>query len=200
MILAVAIVLAVIIALLIASALGVVTLDLLGLVGAGPAGVLFGALAIGLIVSALGVVLSRSPIRSALSLVVTLFLLAVMFLTLDAQLVAALQIIVYAGAIMVLFLFVIMLLNLQEQRQAMVRLGMRYTAGALGSLFLLAVGRFLVTPPSASPASALPAAFGSTEALAERLFTYHLLSFEVTSILLLVAIVGAVVLAKRTLV
>jgi NADH-quinone oxidoreductase subunit J len=165
--------------------------------------VIFGVLAALLVAAALGVVLLRSPIRCALSLVVALFLLAVMFLTLDAQLVAALQVIVYAGAIMVLFLFVIMLLNLREQPQVMVRLGMRLAAGLVGSLFLLAVGRFLVARSVANAGTgmgaAVPAAFGSTELLAERLFTQHLLAFEVTSVLLLVAIVGAVVLAKKTL-
>jgi NADH-quinone oxidoreductase subunit J len=166
--------------------------------------VLFGLMACLLVASALGVVLLRSPIRSALSLVVTLFLLAVMFLLLNAQLVAVLQVIVYAGAIMVLFLFVIMLLNLQEQPQAMVRLGMRCAAGLIGSLFLLGFVRLLVGRPAAvsggGMSGAVPDAFGSTTELAERLFTHHLLAFEITSVLLLVAMVGAVVLAKRTLV
>src|SRR5262245_16820022 len=99
--------------------------------------VLFGVLAALLIASALGVILSPSPVRSALSLVMTLFFIAVEFLFLNAQLVAALQIVVYAGAIMVLFLFVIMLLNLQEQRETMARLGVRVAAVFLASLFLL---------------------------------------------------------------
>ncbi len=157
-----------------------------------------------MVASAMGVVLLRSPIRSALSLVVTLFLIAVTFLLLDAELVAALQVIVYAGAIMVLFLFVIMLLNLQEQPQAMARLGVRCIAGVVGALFLLGVIRALrgrpAPPPGGGMAGAVPAVFGSTGQLAERLFTQHLLAFEITSVLLLVAIVGAVVLAKRTLV
>jgi NADH-quinone oxidoreductase subunit J len=160
--------------------------------------VLFGVFAVLLTASALGVVLQRSPIRCALSLVVTLFLLAVVFLYLDAQLVAALQVIVYAGAIMVLFLFVIMLLNLQEDPAAMTRAGGRAAAALLGSLFLLALARFSIGSPSARMSPATPVGFGSTEMLAEQLFTRFLLAFEVTSILLLVAIVGAVVLAKRT--
>jgi NADH-quinone oxidoreductase subunit J len=165
--------------------------------------VLFGILAALLIASALGVVLSPSPIRSALSLVMTLFFVAVEFLFLDAQLVAALQIVVYAGAIMVLFLFVIMLLNLQEEPQAMARLGMRAAAVLLGSLFLLALVHFFVKPGISGGgtglAGAVPAAFGSTELLAETLFTRFLFAFEITSVLLLVAIIGAVVLAKKTL-
>ena len=161
-----------------------------------------------LIISALSVVLQPSPIRSALSLVVTLFVMAVMFLLLDAPLVAALQVLVYAGAIVVVFLFVIMLLNLREDPRAMARLGTQFAAVSLGSLFLLALVRLLVTPQKvpvsgsagAGMASAVTADFGSVEVLAERLFTHFLLAFEVTSVLLLVAIIGAVVLAKRKLV
>ena len=157
-----------------------------------------------LIASALGVILQPSPIRSALSLVVTLFLLAVMFLFLDAYLVAALQVIVYAGAIMVLFLFVIMLLNLQESPRVMAQLGVRWAAAFVGSLFLLIAVWFLAGRPASTPGpgmgGAVPQTFGTVELLAERLFTQFLLSFEVTSVLLLVAIVGAVVLAKRKLV
>jgi len=168
--------------------------------------VLFGLLAFLLIASALGVIVERSPIRSALSLIVTLFLLAVVFVTLDAPLIAALQVIVYAGAIMVLFLFVIMLLNLQQEPRTMARFGSVTGAALGGSLFVLAVVRFLVKP-MASANAALPGAgmnvpvpddFGVTEMLGERLFTHFLLAFELTSLVLLVAIVGALVLAKRT--
>ncbi|MFI5364104.1 MAG: NADH-quinone oxidoreductase subunit J [Candidatus Binatia bacterium] len=165
--------------------------------------VLFVILAAMLIVSALGVVLQRSPIRCALALVTTLFVLAVIFLFLDAQLVAALQVIVYAGAIMVLFLFVIMLLNLQQDVRAMAWLGARVVAVLMGSLFLLAAVRFFVYPlaPRLGPGmgGAPPEGFGSTEQLGQRLFTHYLFAFEITSVLLLVAIIGAVVLAKRKL-
>jgi NADH-quinone oxidoreductase subunit J len=169
--------------------------------------VLFFILAALLVASALSVVLQPSPVRSALSLVVTLFVLAVTFLLLDAQLIAALQVIVYAGAIVVLFLFVIMLLNLQEEPRAMARVGAQCAAVLLGSLFLLAVVRFAVAPlpPPASAATAgmaaaVPPGFGSVATLANLLFTRYLLAFEITSVLLLVAIIGAVVLAKRRLV
>ena len=160
-----------------------------------------------LVASALSVVLQPSPIRSALSLIITLFLMAMVFLFLDAQLVAVLQVIVYAGAIMVLFLFVIMLLNLQEQPRAMTWLGMRLVAFLGGSLLLLALARFFVAPMPAADAAAasgmsgaVPAGFGTVPALGQSLFTRYLLAFEVTSVLLLVAVVGAVVLAKRKLV
>jgi NADH-quinone oxidoreductase subunit J len=178
---------------------GVVVVGGIDLAGLSVGHVVFALLASLMILSALGVVLNRSPIRSALSLVMTLFLLAVMFISLDAHLVAMLQVIVYAGAIMVLFLFVIMLLNLQEDRPAMVRVGMRGVAGFVGSVFLLAAVHFVMRPLGA-PAAAVPAGFGTIEQVAQQLFTRSLLAFEVTSILLLVAIVGAVVLAKRKLV
>jgi NADH-quinone oxidoreductase subunit J len=165
--------------------------------------IVFSVLAVLLIACGLGVVLARSPIRSALSLVMALFFLAVMFLLLDAQLVAALQVIVYAGAVVVLFLFVIMLLNLQHEPGAIARTGVRYGGLLLGSLFLLALIRFLAgdVPLQAGPGmeGAVDASFGSTALLAERLFTQHLLAFEITSLLLLVAIVSAVVLAKKKL-
>ena len=165
--------------------------------------ILFGLLAVLLILSALGVILSPSPVRSALSLVMTLFLIAVTFLFLDAQLVAALQVVVYAGAIMVLFLFVIMLLNLQEEPRALAHLGVRVLAVLLASGFLLAVVHFFVgagiDAGGAGMGGAVAASFGSTELLAQTLFTRFLFAFEITSVLLLVAIIGAVVLAKKTL-
>jgi NADH-quinone oxidoreductase subunit J len=161
--------------------------------------VVFALLAALLIASALGVVLNRSPIRSALSLVLTLFLLAVTFVTLDAHMVAMLQVIVYAGAIVVLFLFVIMLLNLQEDRPAMARAGIRAAAALAGPLFLLAAAYFVRRPAAPTAPRTVPAGFGTTDALAQHLFTRSLLAFEITSVLLLVAIVGAVVLAKRKL-
>lgn len=164
--------------------------------------VLFGVMSALLVLSALGVVTARSPIRSALSLVVTLFLLAVTFLFLDAHLLAALQIIVYAGAIMVLFLFVIMLLNLQHDPPVPVRSAVRGLAFAGGSLFLFAGLAVLLRTgsPEGGLQTAVDSAFGTTEQVAERLFTQHLLAFEATGILLLVAVIGAVVLAKRNLV
>ncbi len=161
----------------------------------------FFLLAIPMVLFSLGVVLARSPVRSALSLVVALFLLAAMFFQLDAHMIAALQVIVYAGAIMVLFLFVIMLLNLQQEPVEAARPAQRAIAVAFSVLFVLSVGlaalRGLPALPGPGVEGAVAGAFGSTEALAERLFTRHLFAFEVTSVLLLVAIVGAVVVARR---
>jgi len=161
---------------------------------------LFAVLALLLVVSALGVILQRNPVRSALSLVTTLFLLAVVFIFLDAHLVALLQIVVYAGAIMVLFLFVIMLLNLQNEPIEVGRVGLKFAATAAGSLFalqLIWVARGKGAPAGAGMGGAVSESFGTTSALGERLFTQYLLPFEITSVLLLVAVIGAVVLAKR---
>lgn len=158
----------------------------------------FFALALPLIVVALMVIMHPSPVYSALFLVMTLFLLAVYFLFLDAHMIAALQIIVYAGAIMVLFLFVIMLLNLQTEPPEQQRKGLRLAALIGGGV--LAIELFLLLrrlPARAEQSHSLPEGFGTVQALSERLFTDFLLPFEITSVLLLVAMVGAVVLAKR---
>ncbi len=146
--------------------------------------------------AALMVVLHRNPVYSALGLVSTLFLLAMFFIGLDAHLVAALQIIVYAGAIVVLFLFVIMLLNLQVEPRSTAgppQVGIAAVGGLLLAGAILAALRHV--PPTAAPT--VDAGFGGTAPLGERLFTAYLLPFELTSILLLVAIVGAVVLGKK---
>jgi NADH-quinone oxidoreductase subunit J len=152
-----------------------------------------------LVASALGVVISPHPVRSALSLVVALFVLAVVYVFLDAHLVAALQIIVYAGAIMVLFLFVIMLLNLQTDIHQAGRLGLGAAAGILGGLFVIQLVQSTRQAALAPSAVEVTAGYGTTEALAERLFSHFLLAFEMTGLLLLVATIGAVVLAKRTI-
>lgn len=157
---------------------------------------LFYPLAALVVASALGVVVTPNPVRSALSLVVTLFLLSVCYVTLDAHLVAALQIIVYAGAVMVLFLFVITLLNLQTDPDDTVN--PLLTAGALASAATVAVGLgvALMGSETAKLTAVLPEGFGTTAVLARSLFTEHIIAFELTSVMLLVAVVGSVVLAK----
>ncbi len=159
--------------------------------------VTFFALAIPLVVIAIMVIAHPSPVYSALFLVLTLFLLAVYFLFLDAHVVAALQIIVYAGAIMVLFLFVIMLLNLQSDTQPTPRHGLGRAAIIGGVILVAELGLLLQRSSSEQAESSLPENFGTVEALGSQLFTTYLLPFEITGILLLVAVVGAVVLAKR---
>jgi NADH-quinone oxidoreductase subunit J len=163
--------------------------------------VLFFILAALMIVSAIGVVLVQHPVRSAMCLVVTLFLMAVFFVFLDADFVAALQIVVYAGAILVVFLFVIMLLNLQVDDVEPI--GGRWTIVAVGggSLFALLLLFFLKRAgtllPGPGMSTEVAAGFGSTEAVGMRLFTHYLLQFEITGLLMLAGVVGAVVLAKR---
>ncbi|MGD9762226.1 MAG: NADH-quinone oxidoreductase subunit J [Candidatus Binatia bacterium] len=164
---------------------------------------LFFPLATVLLVAGLGVVLSRHPVRSAMSLVATLFLLAVFFVFLDADFVAALQVIVYAGAIMVVFLFVIMLLNLPEDEPRRQRFAWQFAAVAAGSLFALGLlyflkqGGALVSGPGML--AAVPTEYGSIRSVALSLFTTYLLPFEITGLLMLASVVGAVVIAKKKL-
>jgi NADH-quinone oxidoreductase subunit J len=158
--------------------------------------VAFYILGVASVAAALGVVLAQNPVHSALSLVLTLFLIAVGYVALQAHLVAALQIIVYAGAVMVLFLFVIMLLNLQPDPDEKPHLMQKLGAALLGSAVAIVIAGAAIEGAGASMAT-LDETFGSTRALAAVLFRDYLVAFELTSVLLLVAVVGAVVLAKR---
>jgi NADH-quinone oxidoreductase subunit J len=150
------------------------------------------------VVAALSVILQRTPVYSALSLIVVLCALAVVYLLLGAEFIAMLQIIVYAGAIMVLFVLVIMLLNagheqsaLRENRMAQWLGVPLLTAFLLG--VLLVVWRQFPSTPAPAPLDFGPAPIGHL------LFRNYVLPFEVTSVLILVAILGAVVLAKKQL-
>lgn len=157
--------------------------------------VAFALLAIGTVCSALVVVAHRSPVYNALGLVLTMVFLSAFFAVLDAPVLWALQLIVYAGAILILFLFVVMLLNLSEDRR--ISGGPRRVvaaATAAGALAGLAMAGTVGWRPGMSPADAR---FSDPAWLGELLFTSHLLAFELTSVLLLVAIVGAVVLGRR---
>ena len=158
----------------------------------------FLVLAVLILVSAIGVILARNPVRSALSLVMTLFFLAVLYLFLDAHLVGALQIIVYTGAIMVLFLFVIMLLNLQEDPHESSAVTTLSAAFGLCALFVGVLVYLVGRSPNAVEGPAQEG-FGTIQTVAQALFLRLMLPFEITSVLMLVAIVGAVVLAKRKL-
>jgi len=150
-------------------------------------------------VAALGVVVQRNPVHCLLALVLTLISIAVLFIGQDAVVVGFLQVIVYAGAIMVLFLFVIWLLNLPVETGSTGRLAIKFL-GAIGVAALLAeLESFAVPARLQVQFSATHAAgYGSMEALAQALFAQYLIAFEVTSVLLLVAVVGAVGLARRS--
>jgi NADH-quinone oxidoreductase subunit J len=148
-----------------------------------------------LIVSSVFVVFQRNVVHSAVALVAALFLIAVLFLSLHAPMVGVLQILVYAGAIMVLFLFVIMLLNPVGLEQ---RRNLWWVAGSVSGLLLIAMlAPVLFNLESAQDPIVATELFGSPEELARSLFTDFVLPFEIASVLLLVAIIGAVVLAKK---
>ena len=158
---------------------------------------LFYFLAVLAILAALSVVLQRTPVYSALSLIVVLCSLAVVYLLLGAEFLAVVQVIIYAGAIMVLFVLVIMLLNARQEtptdRSRLARwLGGPLLVVFLGEILFAVWQRF---PPETAPAA--PVLVGGPRAVGELLFRNYVLPFEVTSILILVAVLGAVVLAKK---
>ena len=160
--------------------------------------ILFWFLATLSVVSALGVVLQRNPVHCLLALVLTLLAIAVLFIGQGAVVVGFLQAIVYAGAIMVLFLFVIWLLNLPVETGSTGRLAAKFL-GAIGVAALLAELEVFWTPSHLQVKTAGQAAgYGAIDALSQTLFSEYLIAFEVTSVLLLVAVVGAVALARRT--
>jgi NADH-quinone oxidoreductase subunit J len=160
--------------------------------------IIFAALAIA---GALNLLLQKHPINSALSLVVVMLSLAVLYWSLGAEFLAAAQVIVYSGAIMVLFVFVIMLLNAGEEEHTT---GSRaaYFAGIPGALAVFCLLSFVFLTESKAMGSvhlstASVSAVSNITQISEVLFTKLLLPFEVTSILILVAILGAVVLARK---
>jgi NADH-quinone oxidoreductase subunit J len=159
---------------------------------------LFGAAAVG---TALAVITRRNPVASALWMVGYFLMLAGLYLTLQAPFIAVMQVLIYAGAIMVLVVFVIMLLNLGNPEQLRERFNPRIAlASALGALLVLQFLVFLVSRPTGYSAPSPKASeIGSPEYIGRVLFTDYLFPFEAVSLLLLAAVVGAVVLAKRKL-
>jgi NADH-quinone oxidoreductase subunit J len=151
-----------------------------------------------LVLSAAGVVVARNPVYAAMSLVAAFFFLAGIYVLLVAHLIAFLQVLVYAGAVMVLFLFVIMLLSLgnehlyRERQKVMQMVGV---AGAIGLVTVVAMAIRDLGDPVMAQVNV--ETFGTVKAVGRALFTDYLLPFEATSLLLLVAIVGAVVVAKE---
>ncbi len=159
---------------------------------------IFFLLAALLITSSLLVIFQRNPVHSALALVASLFIVAILFLTLKAPMLAILQILVYAGAIMVIFLFVIMLINPETlEKRRVLWWGAGSIAATLLALELIALFLPRQDDRRGALGSQVAADFGSPKRLAESLFTDFVLPFEITSILLLVALIGTVVLAKR---
>jgi NADH-quinone oxidoreductase subunit J len=162
--------------------------------------VIFLILAIILVIAAILVIAQRNPVASALFLILALCTQALLYVLLRATFLAIIQIIVYAGAIMVLFLFVIMLLNLRgDEFGPEKKRTQRFFAILFGILLLIEIGVGLKLSLSGLPAKPelLSPEYGSAFSIGKALFTDYLFPFEVTSILLLVAMVGAIVLAKK---
>jgi NADH-quinone oxidoreductase subunit J len=161
--------------------------------------VLFAAFAALLVMSGVLVIVHRNPVTSALFLVVAFCSLAGIYLLLQAEFLAMVQVIVYAGAIMVLFLFVIMYLNLSHDIEAGLALALRRGFGWLtgAALLLLAVTLFARgwAPGPVAPAAATPPG-GNTQAVGLLLYSRYLFPFEITSVVLLVAMVGVIVIAR----
>jgi NADH-quinone oxidoreductase subunit J len=161
---------------------------------------LFGGAAVA---AAVGVLICRNPIHSAMCMIGTMVSLAAIYLLLHAEFIFVIQIMVYAGAVMMLVVFVIMLLDLQREESMSLRLSPgKFVAvalgGLLGVLLLLPLATRMAGVTGDMSVDALMAQ-GSVEFLADKLFNQYLLPFEVASILLLVGLVGAVALAKKKL-
>jgi NADH-quinone oxidoreductase subunit J len=163
---------------------------------------IFAALCVG---GAVNLLVQKHPINSALSLIVVMGSLALIYLLLGAEFVAAVQIIVYAGAVMVLFVFVIMLLNAGEEERLPHGSRVATMLGVPALIIGLGIGAAFVTHIIGADRVAIGGpeimngsdVFGNPQAIGNLLFSKYLLPFEVTSVLILIAIMGAVVLARR---
>ncbi|HSM51422.1 MAG TPA: NADH-quinone oxidoreductase subunit J [Thermoanaerobaculia bacterium] len=147
------------------------------------------------VASAIAVIAHPNPVYSTMSLVVTLFATAVLFVMLGAPFLAALQILLYAGAILVLFLFVIMLLNIRRERSPSPRGRVQVVLAAAGAVFLvgsLAVALLAAGRPGAGALDPVP-----LRAFSEALFARYMLPFQIIGLLLLVAVIAATVIARR---
>lgn len=163
--------------------------------------IVFGIAAAVVLGGALGVIVSSNPVHSALSLVATLFGIAVLFVAQHAHFLAAVQVIVYAGAIVVLFLFVIMLLGVDraEELETDPLVGQRPAAAVVSIAGLALLVLLGLRAAEVSRGAAADARGEGTDiaALGRSLFTDYVFAFEITSVLLVIAVIGAVVLARR---
>lgn len=157
----------------------------------------FGYFAGVIALAAVLVVALRNPIYSALSLLIMFFHVAGLYVTLHAEFLAAVQIIVYAGAILVLYLFVVMLLNVRQDESYHGQWrAAAFVSAPLLIEFIVLIARGMTAPPASTPRPDLETG-DNTLAIGETLFSTYLFPFEVASLLLLVAMIGAIVLAKR---
>jgi NADH-quinone oxidoreductase subunit J len=148
------------------------------------------------VAGSIGVVAARQPVHSAVSLLVVLVALAVTYLILAAQFIAALQVIIYAGAIVVLFLFVIMLLHARSGEGLITKLPRQSAAAAIFAAAYLAV-LLLAVFGAAAPLRLPPEGFGTAQQIGASLFVTYLLPFQMAGVILLIGIVAAVVLGRR---
>lgn len=164
-----------------------------------PETMLFVLFSLGSVVSALGVLVIRDPVKGAMSLIVCFFSLACLFLLQAAEMVAVLEVLVYAGAIMVLFVFVIMLVENKEAAIVRNTVGQRLALPVkLVGVALVAYAFVDVLRRTPFPGSReLPDGFGSVRSVGHEFFDNFVFHFEMTSVLLLVGIVGAVILSKK---
>jgi NADH-quinone oxidoreductase subunit J len=173
----------------------------LGGVAITPELLLFGVVAGAAAICAVGVVAFNNAVRSALCLVVNFFLLAVLYFTLNAEMLGITQVVVYTGAIMVLFLFVVMLLNLGGSKLLHERPDPKKFVGILLGCGLFVILGAQILPHLLNvkpmPLTAELAKFGGPEAIGRTLFTEYAYPFEAVSVLLLIGIVGSILLAKR---
>jgi len=147
------------------------------------------------VVAAFNVILQRNPIYSALALIVVLCALAALFLMLYAPFIAGIQVLVYAGAIMVLFIFVIMLLNVREEESRTDR--QKYLKFLAVPFFLAMLGEVFAVIKTVGAPTPAPDPPGTVESIANGMFTNYVLPFEAASVLILMAIVGSMLLARR---
>jgi NADH-quinone oxidoreductase subunit J len=162
---------------------------------------LFWLLAVIALIAAASMIIQRNPVHSALFLIITLLCLAGLFLLLSAHFLAVIQIIVYAGAIMVLFLFVIMLLDIRRVEAAPSRVKLQKSLGILlGVIFLLEALLVLRSGAINDMAAAVPPPppdFGTAVALGRALLTSYVFPLQLAAVLLFIALIGAIVLSKR---
>jgi NADH-quinone oxidoreductase subunit J len=165
--------------------------------------IIFFIVAIAAIVSAIAMVTRRNPLKSVLLLIVNFFCIAIVYLLLHAQFIAVIQVIVYAGAIMVLFLFVIMLLNLDDETAEQKKITPRSVIAYVLSAAILIEILITLGLPFAGSSQIInhekAIEIGTVESIGRSLFTQYLFPFEITSALLLAAIIGVIVLAKKKL-
>lgn len=158
---------------------------------------LFGILSFLAILFSLMVVFSRSPVNSVLYLIMSFFSISGIYLLLDAQFLAIVNIVVYAGAIMVLFLSVIMLMNLNEDKEPQRTLLSKIIAGIIGGMFLLVLTGLLKDTETMNNIVVNASDAGTVERLGKVLFSDFLFPFEIVSVLLLAAMVGAVMMGRK---